>query len=718
LCDKTHACACQTEANEALHKARQNEHNLKNQISELLHENSELDQMVAKAHELASDANFVVTTTKQNAHNLQNEIHQLEESNSVLQLEASSARETALKCEETSNAFDIKRSSLSKDYRDLAAQMVDLKNELSRCSVQGFASIVMDNLNATITKLNQLQEVQTCFERKEGSSFLLPSQKKEWDDLRLNEFDSENDHRPFTVGGDKSQLDQQLQLQISDLDKSDLARCAETSKIFDLRRDLENSRIKLQELQGKLDWQQSAGDAAALELGCTLKLLRLKEAKITQMHHALVEAPDEIKEVVHAAQGSIFIQFLAHRKLVQSTASPSEEDGYVIHQQEPSSSILQPHGHLITNPPAMASSSEQSRMPISRLKITNGLAKDSVNRKNAEVATDVEFAVECSKSLQRDQRTSAEEMVQVLSKELRSLAYRNKNFIAQIAGLELSLQTHEQGSRRVQLALEEEEKRHISSQELLNVEIQRHRNTLFAPGNERACTREEDAADSENLRAEVDRLRAEGCSDKELIAKLSSCEDGILTMIETLQSERAAGEVTRKHLEKEVERGKMTHVQEIYAGERDAVAQTIGLSSDVKTLQQQNDELECNIESLGSKLAFTESRAQEATDKSAELKNEVGSPRLEGCMDKKRIVKSTVCEGEFSQMKSTLQEERVERMEEEVFKRNLQLELQCEAQAKQMIDSAEPGKCSCQRHAATLVLYWSRSLQVNTPYSN
>ena len=696
MCDKTHACACQTEANEALHKARQNEHNLKNQISELLHENSELDQMVAEAHELASDANFVVTTTKQNAHNLQNDILQLKESNSMLQLEASSACETALKCEETSNAFGIKRTSLSKDYRDLAAQMVNLKNELSRCSVQGFASIVIDNLNATITKLNQLQEVQTCFERVEGSCFLLPLQKKEWDDLRLNEFDSENDHRPFTVWGDKLQLDQQLQVQISDLDKTDLARCAETSKIFDLRRDLEKSRMKMHELQGKLDWQQSAGDAAALELGCTLKLLRLKEAEITQMHHALEEAPDKIKNVVHTAQGSIFIQFLAHRKLVQSTASPSEENGYVIHQQEPSSSILQPHGHLITNPPAMASSSEESTMPISRLKITDGLAKDSVNRKNEEVATDVEFAVECSKPLQRDQRTSAEEMVQVLSRELRSLAYRNKTLIGQIAELELSLQTDEQESRRVQLALEEQEKRHIFPQELLKVEIQTHRNTLFAPETERAYIREEDAADRENLRVEVDRLQAEGCSDKELIAKLSSCEDEILTMIETLQSECAAGEVTRKYLEKEVERGKMTRAQERSVGERDAVVQTTGLSSDVKTLQQQNDELERKIESLVSKLAFTESRAQEATDKSAELRKEGGSLRLEGCIDKKLIVKSTVCEVEISQMKSTLQDERVERMEEEVFKRNLQLELQCEAQAKQMIDSAEPGKCNSQ----------------------
>ena len=350
------------------------------------------------------------------------------------------------------------------------------------------------------------------------------------------------------------------------------------------------------------------------------------------------------------------------------------------------------------------------------------LAKEE-NEKIAISSTTPVFPPE---SLALAPKTSAEERAQVLQDELRSLMYRNECLVGQIHEVECALRRENEEVERLQnhlhaaqRALDETEKKCTASEEALKAASERlcraevQAKEAYAKGEslrlevarlsdikpvldntEKKYTTSETAlevltlqlraevasakslqtraeanakeahAEGERLRSEVARLRSEGCSDKDLIAQLSSCEEEILNLIETLQEERAVGEVARKHLESELERERILHSEKLSQTNRDAASKMENLAAEVLKLKTQNDEIFNKLTYAESLQAISEEQAEALSSESNSLRREAALLRQVGCNDKTIAAMLAACEDEIAKLQSAAHNERTRAAQE------------------------------------------------------
>ncbi len=724
-----------TEANEALHKARQHEQALKNQVLELAldnamaHEHAEraqaqADEAALKATQDASDAqdqiheltlhksqlelkvaqtNDSLLMARRDFSNLQDQIQELTRQNSALELDAYASKQAASDMEVTSLTLEKKREAISKEYRELAAQMEDLKDEFSRCSIQRFAHIVIANLNATIQRLHQMDDLSRCeVEREQGlSTFMIPSRKKDGDRLGLTELDS-------TKSAVWSLQCPDQYLNVSDLHsfgdgrrEAPLGR--DSAKFLALERQLERRNLQIQELESKLKWQQTAGDEAAMELCRALKVVRRQEAELA---HIMMIVPEEMKcmarssNVVNATNLSEDI-----RRPSSSSSTSADEDE------------MRQEGMDFAAGDVHESKEKGSKFHLQISNIHKMLKhfQDLAKEENQKIAISSTAPVFFPESLADAPKTSAEERAQLLQDELRSLTYRNECLVGQIHEVECALRRENEEVERlqndldsVQRALDESENKCTASEEALKGASERlcraevQAKEAYAEGKslrlevarlsaiepaldntEKKYTASETAlevltlqlrdevasakslqtraeaqakeahAEGERLRSEVARLRVEGCSDKDLIAQLSSCEEEILSLIETLQEERAVGEVARKNLESELERERLLHSEKLSETNRDAAWKMDNLAAEVLKLKTQKDEIFIKLTYAESLQATSEERAENNS-----LRRKAALLREVECNVKTISATVAACMDEIAKLQSSAHDER------------------------------------------------------------
>ena len=653
-----------TEANEALHKSRKHEQALKNQVQELTHDRGVAHEQAERAQKQAAEAHEValkatqdvkdsqdyiheltlqnsqleleveksrdnLVSARQDCSDFQLQIQELTRQNSALELDASAAKQAASDIQATSVALDKKREGISKEYRDLAAQMQDLKEEFSRCSMQKFAHFVIANLNATIHRLHQMDDLSRSeMEREKGvSAFMLPSQENEW--IRLRSTDEDLKNSLSNIQHPDQYLNVSDLRSLGDGRRETVSR--DSAKVLALERQLERRNLQIQELESKLKWQQAAGDEAAMELGRALKLVRKKDAELA---HVMTTASEEIK-CMRSCREVNMTQTSEFRRL-SSSSSASVDEGEMDQQDM------------------------DFTASVSNINKTLAQLQDLVKEEDKKIVIARTEAVTFPDSVAVSPKTSAEERAQILQDELRSLTYRNECLIGQIQEVECELtrkgeeverlqndfntvqQALDNTERKcaaseaaleavsqrlcraeaqakevhveckglrsevmqlstIQQAVDSTDKYRTASEKDLDVLIERLRSEVASAQSLQAraeAKAKEAHADTERLRSEVERLRAEGCSDQDLIAQLSSCEEEILSMIEALQEERAGGKVAREHLKSELVRERLVHNEEMSAAKRDAALKLDDLAAEFLELKMQKEDLIAENESL------------------------------------------------------------------------------------------------------------------------
>jgi hypothetical protein len=724
-----------TEANEALHKARRHEQALKNQILELALDNARAHEHAERAQTQADEAALKAT---QDASGAQHQIHELTLQKSQLELKVMQTNDSLLMArrdcsnlqdqiqeltrqnsakqaeweltslEVTSLALEKKREAISKEYRELAAQMEDLKNEFSRSSIQRFAHIVIANLNSTIQRLHQMDDLSRCqMVREQGlSTFMIPSRKKDGDRLRLTELDSTTSAVPNLQCPDQY-------LNVSDLrsfgdDRRGAPLSRDSAKFLALERQLERRNLQIQELESKLKWQQTAGDEAAMELGRALKVVRRQEAELA---HIMMIAPEEIK-CMGGSSNVVNATHLSREIRRQSFLSSTSVDEGEMRQED----------IALTTGDVKESKEKGSKFQLQISNIHEMLKHFQVLAKeeNQKIVISSTAPVCPPESLAVAPKTSAEERAQVLQDELRSLTYRNECLVGQIHEVECALRRENEEVERLQnhlhaaqRALEETEKKCTASEEALKAASERlcraevqakeesakgeslrlevARLSVIKPALDNAekkyttsetvlevltlqlrdevasakslqtraeAKAKEAHAEGERLRLEVARLRSEGCSDKDLIAQLSSCEEEILNLIETLQEERAVGEVARKHLESELERERVLHSEKLSETNRDTVSKMENLAAEALKLKTQNDEIFIKLTYAELLQATSEERAEALSAENNSLRREAALLRQVGCNDKTITAMLATCEDERAKLQSAAHDER------------------------------------------------------------
>ena len=259
-----------SESNAILHKIRQNQTELENQLSDVRMENAALEHEAACANEQVTAAEERLVDAKDKQRGLQSQIDALRSENLTINKELEKASEYEDAARRKKDEYEKKTEALQKMYTDLAAQMQDLKDEFSRCTIQEFADICIQNLTATIDRLNQLEEVADGAKKLHGAhssvvlearlqraKFVLPSRQRD-DDLKIGDLDA--------------------------TEHAMLSRNAGAGTDF-------NSAARIQQLEMQLKWQQTAGDEVAIELGGTTKLLQERDNEITRLTKLLRIAP-------------------------------------------------------------------------------------------------------------------------------------------------------------------------------------------------------------------------------------------------------------------------------------------------------------------------------------------------------------------------------------------------------------------------------------------